>query len=156
VGTECEFKIEPTLQVDANASALARLGCPVANAETSDKFAFQPLEANAAVMVDDFRDENNKIVTVFFPDSSYKNYRDVWKEGDEERQCLNVYVKPGIWRPKRGFGSVWCYEPAVQALGGGLVEERGVAVTEQRFAKGKIWAIPDVGVYVLFDDGSWE
>jgi hypothetical protein len=155
-GAACAFEIAEALQTEPDASAVELLGCPIADAVVSERFAFQPLETNAAVMVDDFRDEANKLVTVFFPDGTFKNYRDVWKEGDEERQCLNVYVKPGIWRPKRGFGSVWCYQPQVQALGGGLVEERAVRVTEQRFEQGKIWSIPDVGSYILFEDGTWK
>lgn len=155
-GAACAFEIDGAMQAQAEVVGRDRLGCPIANAETSDRFAFQPLETRGAFMFDDFRDANAKTVTVLFPDKTFREYADTWKEGDEERQCPDIEIKENTWRPKRGFGSVWCFEPQVQALGAGFVPERGVTVTIQEFERGKIWAIPDVGVFVLLNDGTWE
>lgn len=154
-GAACPIEMDGAVQAKADSVGRERLGCPVGVAVTSDRFAVQPLETRPAIMFDDFRDESAKVVTVLFPDKSFREYPDTW-DGLVDAQCLDVNVKPGIWRPKRGFGSVWCFQPEVQALGGGLVEERGVTVTLQEFENGKIWAVPDVGVFVLFKDGKWE
>ncbi len=153
---ECAFEIDAKVQRKAEEGGRARLGCPIAAAETSDQFAIQPLEAPLAVLFDDFRNEDVKVVTALFSDKTYREYPDTWVAGAEENQCPDAYVKPGIWRPKRGFGSVWCNYPEVQALGGGLVEERGASVTLQEFENGKIWAVADVGMFALFRDGTWE
>lgn len=152
----CAFELDDAVQVQAETAGRDRLGCPIANVETSNQFAFQPLETRNAFMFDDFRDSNAKVVTVLFPDKTFREYPDTWQEGEEERQCPDIAIKANTWRPKRGFGSVWCFQPEVQALGPGFVPERGVAVTIQKFERGKIWAVPDVGVFVLSNDGTWE
>lgn len=152
--SDCTIGIAEPLRSRADEIGRAALGCPTGAAGTSDKFAFQPLKTASSFMFDDFRDENAKKVTVLFPDKNYRVYPDTWKDGDEDQQCKVEANTP--WRPKRGFGSVWCNEPAVQALGGGAREEHSANVTEQLFEHGKIWFVPDVGTFVLFDTGTWE
>ncbi len=149
----CAFEIDQALRAKAETIGHANLGCPTKGAETSDQFAFQPFASG--FMFDDFRDADDKRVTVLFPNKTFRVFPDTWRGGDEDKQC-DAYVKPGLWRPKRGFGSVWCNEAEVQALGGGLVEERVVSVTKQLFERGALWHVPNVGTFALFDDGTWE
>lgn len=151
--SDCTIGIAEPLRAKADEIGRAALGCPTTAPSASDRFAFQPFAEG--VMFDDFRDENAKQVYVLFPDKSFRVFPDTWQEGDEERQCPDVDVH-GLSRPKRGFGSVWCKEPDVQALGGGLRQEHAANVTEQQFEHGKIWFVQDVGTFVLFDAGTWE
>lgn len=152
--SDCTIGIAEPLRAKADQVGRAALGCATGPAETTDKFAFQPFAAGA-YMFDDFRSETSKQVYVLFPDKTYYIYPDTWRDVDEDLQCANVEV-PGLWHPKRGFGSVWCNRAEVQALGGGLVEEHAVIVTEQHFEHGTIWSVPDVGVFVLFETGTWQ
>ncbi len=153
IASDCTADIAEPLRARVQEIGRAKIGCPTRAGETSDKFALQPFASG--FMFDDFRDANAKQVTVLFPNKTWRVFPDTWRDGDEDKQC-DVYVKPGLWRPKRGFGSVWCNEADVQALGGGLAEERSVMVTLQTFERGKILYFPDFGIFALFDDGTWE
>lgn len=131
----------------------AELGCVRAAPLESNQFAYQPLERG--FMIDDYRDGNAKKVYVFFPDGTYKIFADTFREDQEDKIC-DVPVARGLWRPKRGFGTVWCKEDEVQALGGGLVEEHSVRLTQQQFGNATFWFVPDRGVVIVWNDGKWQ
>lgn len=149
----CAIEIAEPLRAKAESSRRAKLGCPLEAAEDSEHFAYQALERG--FLYADSRDENAKQVIAFFPNNTYRVFGDTWGEGDAEQTCA-PYVRPGLYLPKRGFGLVWCNEPEVQALGGGLAEERAVLLTMQKFERGKMWFVPDIGAVILYDDGTWE
>lgn len=150
----CDFEIAAELGAALENSARAKLGCPTDNSVTSEAFALQQL--SSGLMVDDFRDETKKQVTVLFPNKTFRVVPDTWREGDAEEPCPDVFVRAGLQRPRRGFGSVWCAEPDVQALGGGLFAEQSIKVVEQKFEKGRVWYMPNVGMFVLLDEGTWQ
>ena len=60
------------------------------------------------------------------------------------------------WRPKRGFGTVWCNVAEVQALGPGLEEEHAAEITVQKFTRAQLWYIPKRGAIIVWNDGTWE
>lgn len=129
------------------------LGCPTAPPAFDDHFAYQPLATG--FLIDDFRDEQTKKVYAF-SEGKYEILPDTWRESDPEDQCPGVSVPMGQVRPKRGFGKVWCENPAVQALGGGLSEERAVRAVIQSFERATLWALAGVRVVALFSDGTWK
>lgn len=131
----------------------ALLGCTRASESESEQFAYQPLERG--FMLDDYRDVNAKKVYVFFPDGTYKIFEDTFLDGQEDKIC-DARVANNLWRPKRGFGTVWCNVSEVQALGGGLVEEHNTVLTLQSFGNAALWHIPERGVIVLWNDGTWQ
>lgn len=143
-----------SFQEKAQEIGIARLGCTRALESESEAFAYQPLERG--FMVDDYREPNAKKVYVFFPDGSFKIFDDTFRDGDDDKICPEVNVPGGKWRPKRGFGTVWCNVPEVQALGAGLAEEHNAKVTAQEFGNAVLWSLPDRGVIVLWADGTWE
>lgn len=150
----CTIQIAEELRPKAETVGQDKLGCPTGNPVTSDKFAIQAFATG--LMVDDFRDENAKRVSALFADHTYRVFPDTWREGDPEEPCANVAAEPARVRPIRGFASVWCTNPRVQTLGVGLDRERSVAVTLQPFERGMIWYLPDVGMFALMSDGTWE
>lgn len=132
----------------------AALGC-TRNPETqTDNFAYQPLERG--FMLDDYRDPNAKKVYVFFPDGTYKMFDDTFHDGDNDIICPQVEVASGRWRPKRGFGTIWCNVPEVQALGAGLAEEHTAPMTIQEFGNATLWYTEARGVIVLWNYGNWQ
>ena len=133
--------------------SIALLGCARERESESEQFAYQPLERG--FMLDDYRDANAKKVYVFFPDGTYKIYDDTFQDGQEDKIC-DAPVTKNLWRPKRGFGSVWCNVPEVQALGGGLVQEHNIVLTHQAFGNAMLWHIPERGAIVLWNDGTWQ
>jgi hypothetical protein len=130
------------------------VGCARALEQVSTLFAYQPLERG--FMFDDFRDPDHKEVSVFFPDGSFRTFADTFQEGEDDKICPDVDVPAGRFRPKRGFGTVWCNVPEVQGLGAGLREEHGAEVTIQVFENAELWHSNERGVIVLWADGKWE
>lgn len=133
---------------------IAQLGCTRSAEMSADNFAYQPLEFG--FMVDDYRDPNAKKVYVFFPDETYQVYDDTFRDGDNDNICPQVEVAQGKWRPKRGFGTVWCSNPVVQALGAGEQEEQNAPMTVQTFGNATLWFTEARGVLVLWNDGTWQ
>ncbi len=150
----CEISVAEELRDKIADAARLALGCPRATAMSFDQFAYQPLERGW--MFDDFRNADAKRVTVLFPNKTYRVYPETWQEGDAEQLCPDAQVRGGLWRPKRGFASVWCSQPEVQALGAGLVEEHSTRVTQQPFEQGTVWFAPELGAFVLYQDGTWQ
>lgn len=133
---------------------IAELGCTRGAEKQEQNFAYQPLERG--FMIDDYRDANAKKVYVFFPDGTYKIFDDTFRDGENDTICPQVNVPAGKWRPKRGFGMVWCNVPEVQALGAGLEEEHNTPMNTQAFGNAMLWFTDARGLIVLWNDGVWQ
>lgn len=128
-----------------------RLGCPSENARTVN-LAFQMFERGTM-----FWREDERRIIVLFNDRGWSVFDDTWVGGAED-SCPSSGVSAGL-KPKRGFGKVWCEQPAVRAkIGAATSPEQGpYAGTLQRFERGLVFAGPQGGlVYILFNDGKWQ
>ena len=86
---------------------------------------------------------------------TWTRYVDTWSEGDDELSCAEATLPLG---PVRGFGLVWCENPAVQlAMGNPLGPEAGSKAGFQRFSGGTLlWSSRLNYVYALLNDGTWR
>lgn len=130
-----------------------RLGCP-AEMDRAGNYALQKFE-NGALF---WREEDNRLL-VLFNDKTWLQFNDTWTNALPEDSCPTVTVASGLIKPKRGFGKMWCDQPAVRAkLGAAIENEIGpyVALT-QRFERGWVFIGTDrTQVFVLYADGKWE
>ena len=103
--------------------------------------------------------EDDKRIVIMFNDKTWLQFNDTWTNTLPEDVCSTVTVAPGLLKPKRGFGKVWCDQPAVRAkLGAAIENEIGVYATlTQKFERGQVFVGTDkTRVYVLYSDGKWE
>ncbi len=159
-GTDCE--IESNLDLLGYPNLEERMGCPVAAA------SLEPVAINeygAAQPTDRFMlwlSQENQIY-VLFPDGAYQTYTDTWNEATDPTFSCN----PLDWEeespplPRRGFGKVWCDDPAVrEALGPVAREERLCQHSVlQRFDNGRLLACFEdatVRYFRLRDDKTWD
>jgi hypothetical protein len=86
---------------------------------------------------------------------TWTRHVDTWSEEDDEISCPEATLPLG---PKRGFGLVWCDNPAVQlAMGDAIGPEEGSKAGFQRFSGGTLlWSSRLDYVYALFNDRTWR
>ena len=104
--------------------------------------------------------EDNKLVYVMYGDGTWQSFEDTWEEGDPEYSCPDgrtQAVTPPT--PKRGFGKVWCAQPAVRnRLGNATSDEIGNNRWVQDFENGVMFLIPERGgrpVTLVETTGRW-
>jgi hypothetical protein len=132
---------------------VTRLGCPT-EVDRVTNFATQKFENGVM-----FWREEDKRILVLFNDKTWLQFNDAWTSALPDDACLNVAVAPGLVRPKRGFGKVWCEQPNIRAKIGAAVEnEIGLyPALAQRFERGQIFVGAEPNqVYVLYSDSKWE
>ena len=86
---------------------------------------------------------------------TWSQYQDKWVEGSVELSCPEAVLPNG---PKRGFGKVWCENPAVRtALGNATDAEQGSFAAFQEFKGGTLlWSSRLNYVYALLTNGTWK
>jgi len=130
-----------------------RLGCPT-ETDRAGNYATQKFENGVL-----FWREDDKRILVLFNDKTWLQFNDTWTSALPEDTCPTVTVASGLLKPRRGFGKLWCDQPAVRAkLGAAIENEIGpyVALT-QRFERGWVFIGTDrTHVYALYADGRWE
>ena len=147
----CAISVLPLLRWTTETAT--RLGCPTENDRTVN-FASQKTESGTL-----FWREDDKRIVIMFNDKTWLQFNDTWTNTLPEDVCSTVTVAPGLLKPKRGFGKVWCDQPAVRAkLGAAIENEIGVYATlTQKFERGQVFVGTDkTRVYVLYSDGKWE
>lgn len=130
-----------------------RLGCPTESERTTN-FATQKFENGAL-----FWREDEKRIVVLFNDKTWLQFNDTWTSALPEDGCPTVTVAPGLLKPKRGFGKLWCDQSAVRAKLGAATENEfgGYAALAQKFERGQVFVGADrTRVYALYSDGKWE
>lgn len=136
-------------------AARAQLGC-LLGAPTEAEFAVQTF-SGGGYMFDDLRDKAAQKIYALLPDQTFSVFDDTWKEGDTERPCPDAPLLPGRFRPKRGFGKVWCANPKLMAqLPGAVAEEHAVTLQIARFDRGMLWSNTPQGIITLLDVGTWR
>lgn len=150
---ECSFGPPPPF-AELWLKFTAALGCPT-DVAADGNFAVQTFKDG--YMFDDLRNPNAQKIYVLFPDQTYAVFDDTWRNGDPEQTCNEIQIPKGRFRPKRGFGKVWCDHPEVQEkLPGAVAVESGIALTVQSFERGMMWANTPSGVITLFANGTWK
>ena len=146
--TPCAFTILPALQP---AYLDIELGCPLNSGLDPLATAYAPFEGGQMLWRQD-----NAVIYVLTNDGRWAQYDDLWREGDAEFNCGEPTNPP---TPVRGFGRVWCDQPAVrQGLGAATAAEIGDAGGQaQDFVNGMILAAPDGSLFVLVGEtATWR
>jgi serine/threonine-protein kinase len=87
---------------------------------------------------------------------TWQGYNDTWTSAEPEWDT-SIVAPPGYLQPKRGFGKVWRNNPSVRSgLSWATMEERGFGATVQAFTGGLMLWSNVRGVYVLYNDGTWQ
>jgi len=159
-GTDCE--IESHLDLRGYPDLKERMGCP------AEQASLEPVAINeygAAQPTDRFMlwfSQENTIY-VLFPDGMYQTYLDTWNEATDPTFTCN----PLGWEedspplPRRGFGKVWCSDPALREVLGPVAREERLCqhTVLQRFVNGRLLACFEdatVRYFRLRDDNTWD
>lgn len=146
--TPCQFAIRPAL---VDAWSAAEIGCPITPGAAAIHTAYAPFEGGQML----WRGDTDTIY-VLFNDGHWTGYGNTWRDGDPEYSCGQASSPP---TPVRGFGRVWCEQPAVrEALGAITAAEIGDdASAVQDFVNGTILRAPFGASFVLVgEDGVWR
>ncbi len=146
--TPCALSVLPALQP---AYLDIELGCPINSGLDPLATAYAPFEGGQMLWRQD-----NAVIYVLTNDGRWAQHDDLWREGDAEFTCGELTNPP---TPVRGFGRVWCDQPAVrQGLGAATAAEIGDAGGRaQDFANGMLLAAPDGSIFVLVGEtATWR
>jgi hypothetical protein len=100
--------------------------------------------------------EDLRRIYVLYNNHTWQTFTDTWEQGDPEYDP-SIVPPAGFYQPKLGFGKVWREQPGVRDnLGWATMQERGLWASIEPFEEGlMIWS--DVkGIFVLYNDGTWE
>jgi hypothetical protein len=148
----CVYAIDGRLLASLSgdgAEAFVRLGCALSPGRETQA-AFQPFERGLM-----FWRQDLLRIYVLHEDGTWASYEDTWTPEQSE---LNLSPPQGLYAPVRGFGRVWVLEleGPPSFIGWGIAPERGYAMVAQPYERGQLLLGADGGVYVLYDDGTWE
>lgn len=146
--TPCAYTTLPTLQHAWNAD---EIGCPITPGQSGVATAYLPFERGQMIWRQD-----NSAIYVFLNDGTWKQYDDLWAEGDPEFSCGEALSPP---TPVRGFGRVWCDNPSVrESLGAATAVEIGDSGgSVQDYVNGLILLAPDGSTFVLAGEtATWR
>ena len=143
--TPCPYAVLPALEL---AYLAIELGCPLNPGRDPLSTAYAPFVGGQMLWRED-----NAVIYVLANDGRWAQYDDLWREGDAEFTCGEPANPP---TPVRGFGRVWCDQPAVrQGLGAATAAEIGDAGGQaQDFVNGMILAAPDGSLFVLVGEAA--
>lgn len=100
--------------------------------------------------------QDTKQIYVIYNNGTWQICPDTWTPSEPEIDPL-VVAPPGYYQPKRGFGKVWRDCAGVRTnLGWATTEERGFYGSAQPFEGGQMLWSSTRGVYVLYNDGTWQ
>jgi hypothetical protein len=95
-------------------------------------------------------------IFTLYNNGTFQGFNDTWTTAEPEWDS-SIVAPPGYYQPKRGFGKVWRNNSWVRAtMGWGTTEERGFTGSVQQFERGMMFWSNVRGIYVLYNDGSWE
>ncbi|MGQ9515637.1 MAG: YncE family protein [Anaerolineae bacterium] len=143
--TTCARAVSPVL----SPFDTSPLGCP-SDAEQTTDMAEQPFQYGLMFWRGDVRQ-----IYVLWIEGGYTAVADAWT-GPPEYAC-QAEPPAGLVQPKRGFGLVWCTDPAVRGrLGWGLEAERGYRAVLQPFERGLAWHNDRGQAFAVLFDGTWQ
>jgi hypothetical protein len=128
-----------------------KLGCAIAPA-TSSWVALQQFERGTM-----FWRQDTLEIAVLMSDATWTAYRDTWKEGQPASDPA-LAPPEQRYQPMRGFGKVWREQlgGAEAEIGWALDVEYGVETAIQTFNYGIVLLGPEMTLYALYNDGTWE
>ena len=133
-----------------NASVRAKLGCPTA-VEGGIAANDEPFYSGYVI-----EDLNNRALYVLYSNGWWESQPDTWNPGDPVNNPYLV-APPGYYQPEYGIGKMWREVDNVsQRLGWARIPQRSVSATRQTYDRGlMLWTAPQ-GIYVLYNDGTWQ
>ena len=133
-----------------NVTVRNRLGCPLAP-EKSVAAAEQSFQHGTM-----FWFEDTQFIYILYSNGIWQSVVDTWRAGDPE-QDPSITPPWGYYQPIRGFGKVWREEPGVRdRVGWATEQERGLTAAKQQFERGMMIWSPTKGVFVVYQDGTWQ
>lgn len=159
-GADCE--IESSLDLMGYPELEQAMGCPVEEAR------FDPIGINEFGDVPPYDRfmlwfSHETQIYVLLPDGVYQTYADTWVEGQDPTFPCNPVGgeadSPPL--PRRGFGKLWCSDPALQEVMGTVPREERLCqhAVMQRFATGRLLACFEdatIRYFRILDDGTWD
>ena len=152
-----EAPVTPTpcaLPVDSQLDTLwsrDRLGCPIEPAK-STPLAQEPFERGHMLWREDLR-----YIYVLYDDGTWQWFKDTWDIEQPEYTCPELAPSQTPPTPCRGFGKVWCQETEVRGkIGQAEDKEKGYTGIIQTFQHGLMITSAEDGIYILYDDDTWE
>jgi LysM repeat protein len=127
-----------------------KLGCPT-QPETGFGATEQGFKNGYVV-----QDNDSRTIYVLYNNHTWETYPDTWQSGDP---VINSYLVPprGYYQPEYGIGKMWRNNDNVsQRLGWATYPQRGVTATRQSYERGWMLWTSSSGVYVLYNDGTWQ
>jgi hypothetical protein len=105
---------------------------------------------------------NEQQIYVLRPDKSWQAYPDTWTEDQPTITCNPLggeATSPPL--PRRGFGKLWCEEPALQTVMGAIAKEERLCqhTVLQPFQNGRLLACYEdatIRYFRVMEDRSWD
>lgn len=153
----CALRMQPngfTTLYQRDAALRTALGCPL-SAPVAVSSASLPFDNGQMLWVSSFADQPQKMIYALFSTGAYGRFPDTWVEGADPADTGEA-APAGKNAPVRGFGKVWKNNPTVRGLGWALGAERGTAGQIQRFERGEMLFVADLGQTFIFTGGRWR
>ena len=94
-------------------------------------------------------------IYALYNDGSWQDFVDTWTSAEPESDPA-IVPPAGYYQPTRGFGKVWRGNASVMSqLSWATTEERGLYASIQAFDGGTMLWSNVLGVFVLYNDGTW-
>jgi len=134
----------------SNPSVRNRLGCP-----TAPEAGFTAVEQgfhNGYVV----QDVSGKTIYVMYNNGTWEAYPDTWAPGEPINNPA-LWPPHGYYQPEYGIGKVWRnYDNVSQRLGWARYPQRPVTATRQTYERGLMIWTSSSGIFVLYNDGTWQ
>lgn len=132
-----------------NATVRSKLGCPTELEK--GVWAAEEIFIGGYLF---WRSDIGHIYAVY-SDGTWQNFVDPWSEGDPVSDPA-IVPPSGYYQPIRGFGKVWRDNATVMSkLSWASTEERGLYASVQAFGGGTMLWSNVLGIFVLYNDGTW-
>ena len=131
------------------ATVQAKLGCPLA--------AEQGVWGAEEVFIGGymFWRQDAGHVYVLYNDGTWQAHSDTWAAGMPEWDP-SIVPPTGYYQPVRGFGKLWRENLGIQQkLSWATAQERSVYFSQQDYSGGMMLWSNVLGIFVLYNDGSW-
>jgi hypothetical protein len=138
-----------------NPAAAQQLGCAVSQAIPINSASIG-FERGSMVWVSQFADVSGKMIYALYQNGTYQRFSDVWTEGVNPETTGEV-APAGLLTPARGFGKIWHENPTVKdSLGWATGAEVGTNGMIQRFERGEMVFVANLGKTFIFANGTWQ
>ncbi|MCL4488566.1 MAG: beta-propeller fold lactonase family protein [Chloroflexi bacterium] len=149
----CRFPVGPAVSSRWNRVLASHLGCPLAP-ESHANFAMRPFERGTM-----YYRADAKSILILFGDKTWLAFNDTWEDSQPADSCPGIFVPPGLAKPTRGFGKVWCAQEGVRTkIGAATGDEVGLYDAPlQLFERGVVMTgAKSTPVIIMYNDGHWE